>query len=141
MKKSLLLASVALAISALPALGQTSSQFEKRYGPPVKAFEVRPDVLMTVTYADDGQACLMGLEKRRATDSGVSTDTTFSDELIERLLDDLLPAAERGKKSTLYGLTRVTSRQTDFSYEHVSVTLFDRQVLIIEWTDRGCSRR
>jgi len=141
MKKSILFAFLILVISAPPAVGQTSSDLERKYGPPIKAFEVRPGVLMTVTYDDDGQVCQMALEKRRATDSGVSTDTNFSNELVEGLLDDLLPAAERGKKSTLYGLTRVTSRQTDFSYENVSVTLFDRQALIIEWVNRGCPRR
>ena len=141
MKKSILLAGVILVISALPAVGQTSSDLERKFGPPIKAFEVRPGVLMTVTYADDGRACQMVLERRRATDSGISTETTFSNELVEGLLDDLVPAAERGKQSTLYGLTRVTSRQTDFSYENVSVTLFDRQVLVIEWTNRGCPRR
>jgi hypothetical protein len=140
MKRRLLFASVLLTFSCLCASGQTSASLEAKYGPPIKAYEIRPGVLMTVDYADDGRACQMVIERRHTTKEGVNLDSTLSVRLVKELIDELVPVAERGDESKFYGLTIYPTEVTNYSYENASIHLYGNKALIIEWENRGCKR-
>ncbi len=130
------------------AFGQTSVNLSAKY-PQVISYKVRPDVLLTATFAADGQACEMTLEKREKTDSGIVFGVSFSEKEVRRLVDDLIPKEQRGKD-----LTRVLNENidgdfitTEYTYENVLVRIYgiirpagaagDR-VIIITWPKRPC---
>jgi hypothetical protein len=58
------------------AWGQTSADLSAKYRP-VTSYEVRPGVVMTPSYAADGQVCEMVLEKRQKSENGVVFSTSF----------------------------------------------------------------
>src|SRR5947207_13654526 len=77
------------------ASGQTASDLNGKY-PAVNAYEVRPGVLMTAKYAASGQVCEMTLQ-RYYSPSQPDADTTIPAKLENQLIDELAPAAERGR--------------------------------------------
>ena len=155
MRHDLLFACLLIAFFGISAFGQTAAEMESKYGPPVKAFEVRPGVLMTVKYADDGQVCEMVLERRHTTESGVNLDSTLSDKLVNELIDELAPVAVRGERkdkaylngkfyfeTTISGSLSITER----NYEHVTIEIVGSvskgggyMVLIIKRNQNPCS--
>jgi len=82
------------------AWGQTSADLSAKF-PSFTAYKVRSDVLMTARFAADGQVCEMTLEKRAQTDSGTILGTSsFSEEEVRGLIDDLAPEGVRGRNMT-----------------------------------------
>ena len=96
----LLLTSVLLLLPGLTAAAQTSADLEKKYGPPATFYEVRPGVLLAAKYSEDGQACEMVVERRRKADSGVTPESTLTDELVKELIDELVPAPGEGRRTS-----------------------------------------
>jgi len=92
--KSFLLAAITMAISAL---GQTASDLAAKY-PSVSAYQIRPGILMTAKYSNDGQVCEMVLEARHyQTPEKVDLNTTIPAKLENSLIDELVPPSERGE--------------------------------------------
>lgn len=140
MKQKIPFASLLMVFFCLSASGQTSAALEAKYGTPIKAYEIRPGVIMTVDYADDGRACQMAVERRHTTKEGVNLSSTLPDRLVKELIDELVPAAERGQESKFYGLTIYPMGVTDYSYENASIKFYGGEVLIINWENRGCKK-
>ena len=65
MMQQLLLVALGVVVFSVSAFGQTSTDLQRKYGTPTNVFEVRPGVLMTVKYGNDGQASEMVIERRR----------------------------------------------------------------------------
>ena len=152
-----LLACLLIIFSSICAVGQTSTDLERKYGPPVKVFAVRPDVMMTVKYGEDGQACEMALERKHLVGSTVSQNTTLSDKLIDELVEELAPPAVRGNRTdkalngkffletTITTSGRSGSIFTQRHYEHVTVEItgftaqgIENVVLIIRHNREQC---
>lgn len=90
---------VALVAFLIPVLGwtQTAADFATKY-PPVSAYEVRPGILMTAKYAEDGQICQMVLEPRHyQSGNNVDLHTVIPAEQEKQVLDELVPPPERGE--------------------------------------------
>jgi hypothetical protein len=80
-----------------PVFGQTAAELSAKY-PPVSAYEIRPGILMTAKYADDGQVCEMVLEVRHyRTPEKVELSSVIQPKLELGLIDELVPTAERGE--------------------------------------------
>ncbi len=82
---------VALLVSYMGSQSARFSGFKS-----VEAFEVRPGVLMMPRYADDGQVCEIGLQKRLYFPEKVSVDGDLSRDEIEQAFEELVPVTERG---------------------------------------------
>ncbi len=91
MPARMLLVCVAIAASAL---GQTAGDLAAKY-PSVSAYKVRPGILMTATYAEDGQVCEMVLQRRYMPDQ-TDADSTIPAKQEERLIEELVPEDARG---------------------------------------------
>jgi hypothetical protein len=92
--KLVVLASVS---AAIPGLGQTAADLAGKY-PVVSAYEVRPGVLLTAKYAEDGQACELVLEARHyQTPAKIELRSTIPPKLEDTLIDELVPMSERGE--------------------------------------------
>jgi hypothetical protein len=79
------------------ALGESSPTLGAKY-PSVSAYEVRPGILMTAKYTEDGQVCEMVLETRHyQTPQNIDFGSVIPAKLEDRLIDELVPTSERGE--------------------------------------------
>jgi hypothetical protein len=132
--------------------GQTSSDLRAKY-PELRAYEIRPGILMSAEYAVDGQVCRLTLEKHHATSKGVDLDSVFSPELTEQLLDEVVPADERGKRLDAFGKWGYESTVSgdlvvkEAKYENVSIEIGGTvancqsgdRVISVRWSKRTCA--
>jgi hypothetical protein len=65
----------------------------------VEAYEIRPGILMMPSYAADGQVCEIGLERRRYSPEVIRLDSDIPDKDLNEIIDELVPASERGPRS------------------------------------------
>jgi hypothetical protein len=134
------------------ASGQTSTELASKYSP-VAAYEIRPGILMTAKYADDGQVCEMVVEKRHETPAKTDLGSAIPRSMVKQLIDELVPAAERGRptkpyfkedaESTISG--GVEDRASDFENVSIKVVASISQscdsgdeVIVIRWKKRAC---
>jgi len=139
-------------IGVASASGQTSTELASKYSQ-VAAYEIRPGILMTAKYADDGQVCEMVIEKRHETPAKTDLGSAIPRPMVKQLTDELVPAAERGQptkryfkgdaESTISG--GVEDRESDF--ENVSIKVVGTisqscdsgdEVIVIRWKKRAC---
>src|SRR5580765_8652768 len=86
---------------AVSVFGQSANDLTAKY-PVVTAYEVRPGILMTAKYAQDGQVCEMGLETRHQTPKKIDLGSSIPRELVKQLIDELVPVAQRGKPTNQF---------------------------------------
>jgi hypothetical protein len=137
---------------AVAAWGQTSADLNAKY--PNVVYRVRPHVLMTARFANDGQVCEMTLEKGQRTDTSIPYDDSFSDEEVHSLMDDLAPVGQRGRDLTkrFNGSIDGFGYTTVYTYENVLVHVYGTRqlgegqvgtagykVMVITWRTRTCS--
>jgi hypothetical protein len=137
---------------AVPACGQTSGDLATKY-PVVSAYEVRPGILMTAKYAEDGQACEITLEKRHQTPEKIDLGSTIPRERVKQLIDELVPASEKGQPTKRY-LKGAESTigggvvDTESEFENVSIQIVGStsescdsgdEVVTIRWKKRTCA--
>jgi hypothetical protein len=122
----------------------------------IEAYEIRPGVLMMPRYSSDGQVCEIGLEKLHYSPEVINIDLSLSREEIYQIVDELVPADERGPRSKdlLGTLTLVTgvSTTTTIDFENVSIEIdgatspdagkhkvtVDGVAAAIKWKNRKC---
>jgi hypothetical protein len=145
MKSKWLWACLVIGSSLLPVVGQTSADLSRRFGPALEAFEVRRGVLVTAKYAGGGKVCEMVIEPRRKTRDGFDIGVTLTDEMVEQLIEELVPKTERGKRAESYGWSMHLGQiiQTDYGYENVEIiSVGSRQekhmTILIKWNNRPC---
>jgi hypothetical protein len=125
---------------------------------PIEAYEVRPGVVAMPRYAQDGQICEVGVEKRRYSPELIRIGDSFSQTEINQIVDDLAPVDERGPRSkgllggmmAMSGLTYtnmvVYENVTVLSYggmssqsgRHASEASTGDVAFTIQWTKRKC---
>ena len=135
--------------------GQTSDKLSVKY-PLVQAYEVRPGILMTPKYAEDGQVCEMIVEKRHQTATTTDLGSTIPRDLVKELIDELVPPTERGRPTKRYlrGDSESTIaggvENTDSDFENVAIRIVGSaslscgagdEVVIIQWKKRICAGR
>ena len=113
---------VVFLLTVIPALGQTVSEVERKYGKPVSVYSVSEHIWMTPDYSADGQVCRMRLYPRRL---GSETDYLGSQLLfpeLSQVLNEMLPLQLRGSKKDGFGQTSLGggTAWTTYEYENVS---------------------
>jgi len=151
-----------MVLASVLASAQTSEDLAAKY-PVVAAYQVRPEILMTAKYAEDGQVCEMTLEKRHyQTAEEIDLGSTIPAKMIDQLTDELVPASERGKPTSRwldkdsYVAGGVSFTKHDFenvtiemhgSYScnqgasskgHLSCDSGGNEVVVIRWKQRAC---
>lgn len=125
---------------------------------PIEAYEIRPGVLAMPRYAQDGQLCEVGVEKRRYSPELIRIDDDFSQKEIDQIVDELVPVSERGQrlKGLLGGMMTMmgNSYSNAAVYENVTVLSYGGisgegkrkndlkntgdVAFTIQWTKRKC---
>jgi hypothetical protein len=121
----------------------------------VEAYEVQPGILAFPTYAEDGQVCEIGIERRHYSPEVIKLNPCLSREEIDKTVDDLAPTAVRGQKSDspLNGVMVVAGRgrTTVVEYENITVQIenavigvtrkertVENVAAVIQWKNRKC---
>lgn len=136
---------------------QSASELSAKYRA-LKAYEVRPGILMTPLFASDGQVCEMVVERHTITMSAKITidfDSHLSQKTIQALIDELVPLSVRGKpladfkhwvgSAVIDGPFVITK----YEYENVivevdnivrgsSASAAGHTVMIVTWWNRPC---
>jgi hypothetical protein len=97
----------------------------------VETYEVRPGILMMPRYTADGQICEIGLERRHYSPEMIRLDAEIPGETIDQVIDELVPASERGERSKdLLGGYLIDESGPGMtltsSYQNVSIYRFSR---------------
>ena len=142
------------ALLVLPAANPAREEFAKYK--PIKAYEIRPGVLMMPSYSSDGQVCEIGLEKLHYSPEMIRLDSTLSRGEIDQIFDELVPADERGPRSKDLAGTLITqgggSLTTNMDFENVSIQIYgsatsahgksgitvDEVAATLKWKNRKC---
>ena len=149
MQPTLIFSILLLASFGVVVHGQTVRDLESKYGQPIESFEIRPGVMMTVTYGADGQACEMSIQRRLASKEGVKLNFTLEPKLVDELIDELAPIASRGERKNKSAFETTISGDlmiTDRYYENVTISMAGSvregyMVLIIKQKQRQCGRQ
>ena len=132
------------------AYPQSGSDLRRKYGPPSEAYEVRPNVLMTVVFDTDGQACEMVIEARHTSKAGVNGNNLIPLPIADEVLNEVAPIETRGKGGRAITFSGGCSSMTSFEYENVSIYRAEqclqgggKAVLAIrvKWKHRQCQSK
>jgi hypothetical protein len=121
----------------------------------VEAYEVRPGILAMPRYAEDGQVCEIGLQKRLYIPEGANVSDHLSRDEIEPIFEELVPASERGPELPGFQAHPISevgnTITTTTEYQNVSLEIVGRvlpskrhevieetMVGIIHWKNRKC---
>src|SRR6266481_1086183 len=115
--------SLLLMLNTAPTAQQRFQEYKK-----IEAYEVRPGILMLPRYTVDNQVCEIGLERLHYSPQLIRLDSGLSRQEIDKILDELVPADERGKPSKEAGGALVTqgghSLTTTMDFEYVSIQIY-----------------
>jgi hypothetical protein len=123
----------------------------------VETYEVRPGILMMPRYSEDGQVCLIELQRRLYSPEQVSVSPSLLPDEIDQIINELVPAREKGPRpknlleqgtTDFIGSTMVT----DEEYENISIRIYgeilhgskvkhivaEDVVATIQWKNRKC---
>src|SRR6266403_811746 len=80
---------VVLVLTVSSVVAQRASELQSKYGPPVDVFVIRPGLLMTATYAADGNVCEMRIIEARTPGSNIGLRTPLTIETVPALIEEL----------------------------------------------------
>jgi hypothetical protein len=138
---------LAFAFSSRP---QSAAGLSVTY-PVVTSYEVRPGILMTARYTDDGEVCEMSFARQHNTRSGLYLGSVMSDKLTNDIVNELAPPSARGKElrdaahASGMVLTMGRSDMTLYNYENLEITFATLTgerpgvvAVVISWKNRTC---
>ena len=129
--------------------GQTAEELRAKY-PEIRAYEVRPGILMTASFDPKSRIREMVFEKRHATDEKINLDVTLSQKMIIGIVEELIPVSVRGKKLKGFADSDNSADisgaiiRTEYRYENISVTFYGRLskscngdlVAVVRWINK-----
>lgn len=139
----------AILLAALVTATVANAQSDRfRNYKPVQAYEVRPGVLVIPTYVE-GQVCSLEVQKRAYSKGVADLRPGLTRKQITDVLDELVPADERGPKDTSLGkdyLSAYTGNSiTSFAeYKNLSIYIYGQTsigdvIALVKWKRSGCS--
>jgi hypothetical protein len=140
-----LLALCVMVIVVVSVRAQTSEDLAAKY-PAVTGYEVRPGILMTAKYAEDGQVCEMVLERHYAPNQ-IDTNSTIPNKLEDQLIDELVPAIERGPVTSRWlrnsfiagGVSHIERDFVNVLIEIDGTASDGDKIVMIHWKKRRCA--
>lgn len=139
-----------LMLNTAPGAPQRFQKYKK-----LEAYEVRPGIVMFPSYTADDRLCEIALERLHYTPEVIRLDSNLSRKEIDPILDELVPADERGPQSKdlpggliTYAGNSLTET-TDFENVQVQIyggvlperkkqTMVEDIVATVKWKKRVC---
>jgi hypothetical protein len=140
-----------LMLNASTTAQQRFAKYQK-----IEAYEVRPGILAMPRYTADGEVCEIGLERLLYSPKLIRLDSSLSREEIHQILDELVPADERGKPAKDPSGNLITesglSMTTNIEFENVLIQIYgatlpsrhkkettvNEVVATVKWKQRMC---
>ncbi len=135
----------------VPILAQTSTELRQKYGAPTsEIFVVRPNVVVTLTYAKNGEPCELLIEPQRPATPIKSSTTRLTLSVLNKIIDELVPSDERGKP-LMAGFVNMRCLPNDdcwgtsSTYEKVSIYYNssgkdEYRYATIQWRGKACQK-
>ena len=139
-----------LLIVCAAAYPQSRGDLRSKYGPPSEAYEVRPNVLMTVVFGVDGQACEMVIEARHTSKAGINGNDLIPLPIAEEILNEVAPVERRVKGGRAITFSGGCSSMTSYEYENVSIYRAEQCLqgggkavlaITVKWKHRQCESK
>jgi hypothetical protein len=112
-----------IVIALTAATPQTSTDYYARYGQPdAERFVVRPDLVLSVEYGADGDACKMRIEPRQSLMYPISTNPAAPVDEAWQVLNEVVPPETRGKElgpGKMFG--QIAGAPPPTEYENVTI--------------------
>lgn len=117
---------VVISIGCSGSFAQTVKEFQARYGRPIEVYEIRPGILIYPKFDADGRLIEARIRRAIATEPTIYLDSELPNDLLTKILNELVPVGRRGKKSDLFGLISVAGvgGTKDDDYENVSIIYY-----------------
>ena len=112
-----------LLVLSIYAFGQTPDSPANKYGRMFNAYEIRPGVMLRIRKDNQGQITEMRVERFSGTEGSIHLDKTIDAYLVKEIIDELLPAEERGNQGQSFGLTLIVGASWRASYDYESVSI------------------
>jgi hypothetical protein len=139
---------------SLAVLAQPSNLQEHRFEKykHSEAYEVRPGILAMPSFTSSGEVCEIVVQKEHYVNGIADLDSTIPHKALLGILDELVPADERGPVIERLGeeyisLSSGNSTSTSAEYQNVSVVISSLNspvgfsgdiVAMIKWKNRTC---
>jgi len=152
-KTPITLISIAVLWACIPctAAAQNQRQLEQKY-PKLNAYVVRPNILLTARYANDGQVCEMVLETRRWTGESIALMSALSEDETVRVVEEVVPESDRGRKlkTPLGSEVSGGAITTRYTYENITIDfvgpwsnsshdmVVGYMLAFVTWRNRSC---
>ena len=112
-------------LTSVTATAQTESQLDQRYTR-LKAYSVRPNILLTVTVDRTGRVCEMVLEPRRYSEKSIVLQSNLSEQETIGVIEELVSESERGKRLVGIGGWMKSDLSggfitTTYAYENITI--------------------
>lgn len=125
---------------------QTSKDFDDKYEK-IKVYKIRPDIIMTSNFNDQGQVCVSKIEKYSGNEETVHLNVTFSSFEIKEILNEIIPESQRGNLIDKSSFSMRYIGGEIYFYKNVTITYYQRGqeetdtniiTVKIEWKNNAC---
>jgi hypothetical protein len=123
----LLIVALLMVFFSAAVLAQTADELREKYGPSEEVYVrrsgyvIRPDVLMTASFGEDGQMWEMVVEPKRVTDAGIDQSKLMSPEEVAEIVDELVREGQRGRRGRAISFRSSCVEVDSEDYERVSI--------------------
>jgi hypothetical protein len=121
------LVALILAVSNLsyPVLQESHEIGNPKYGQSLAVYQYRPGILLRVERGPDGQPERMVLEPFALANEWGSIPTAPKSEVVEAMINDLVPAECRGARAPSYGIVNCSTLcALSYSYEYADIVYY-----------------
>ena len=130
---------------------QSSSDLRQKYGIPIsETYKVRPDVVVTVTYAKTGEVCSMVIKPQPSSTKKETSTPVLKSKLLDEVIDELVLKEKRGKylMGTFLNIICLPDNDcagTSENYEKLSIyrngSIDAHRYATIDWKSSACKQR
>lgn len=120
---SRLLIAALLLLPPQPIVAQTSSDLRQKYqvSPVVESYEVRPNVIATVSFSETGQIVSILIRPYPLFDEDDKSKTEIPLKVVDDALNELVPVVQRGKRYQDTGFESGRNYYRDEYYDNVYI--------------------
>ena len=125
-------------LCSVSVFSQVPQDMRKRFGTLVsESYEIRPNILLTVTYGKQGEICRLNVKPQVGGDSKIPAP---SSEMLMNLINELVPEKERGENIINGWLSSPDFAASVMDYEKLKIfsqASPGKEVNVL-WKDKSC---
>lgn len=113
-----------LFLTAISAVAQTSDELKSKYKQLEDgSFLVRPNIILKVSFGENGQACRMEINPQKSSTSNPHTIEVMPWKIIDKIINELIPVTKRGKVLSSITFNSSCNGIGTTLYENVNISI------------------